>query len=504
MNTIDYSFCTEPDDCIDVAELTWPSDAPGACLRLAGTLPEFAWLDSAGQHTGWRRRRRDVIAALPLAVIEQAHKRPARLTVRGEVMAEASSFWRLWADVHAQLPRAAAGQPLSAAWIGYLGFELVDQLERLPPPSAESNALPLGRMALVDQILVLDHEARRAWRASDLRLRTTIERRFGRAPLPIDLAECWRAACAANGVDRSTRPPATRHAASDQTRAEYVARVRRIQEYIAAGDVYQVNLAQRIRCGPIGDIPRAYASLRRANPAPYAALLHWPDASSGEPCAVLSASPECFLDIDAGRVLTSPIKGTRPRGADAAADDANAAELLASAKDAAELAMIVDLHRNDLGRVCRPGTIVVENARRVEMHPSVIHTIADVRGELRADSDAIDVVKACFPAGSVTGAPKIRALEIIRELEPVARGAYCGAVGLLAHSGDAAFNVAIRTVQVRGLDAWLHVGGGVVADSDPDAEYDETLAKSRGVLSGLAAHRAPDADSRCAAQPTEL
>ncbi len=202
--------------------------------------------------------------------------------------------------------------------------------------------------------------------------------------------------------------------------------------------------------------------------------------------AVASFSPELFLQLRGAEVLTRPIKGTRPRTGDAARDERLRRELLASGKEAAELAMIVDLHRNDLGRVCRYGSVQVVRPRRVEAHPSVFHTVADIRGELAAGCDGIDLLAACFPAGSISGVPKIRALEIIGELEPAARGVYTGAIGVLGLDGQMTFNVAIRTVQMCGPQALLYVGGGIVADSDPAAEYEETLAKAAGILRGLA------------------
>jgi para-aminobenzoate synthetase component 1 len=192
-----------------------------------------------------------------------------------------------------------------------------------------------------------------------------------------------------------------------------------------------------------------------------------------------------MLEVRGAALRTSPIKGTRRRTGDEATDRAAVRELLASPKEAAELAMIVDLHRNDVGRVCQSGTVEVASPRRVEAHPTVFHTVADVVGSLRPECDAIDALAACFPAGSISGVPKIRALEIIHELEPTPRGAYCGAVGWLGLDGSATFNVGIRTVQFSGDQAVVHGGGGIVADSDPRAEYIETLDKIRGILRGL-------------------
>jgi len=265
----------------------------------------------------------------------------------------------------------------------------------------------------------------------------------------------------------------------EMERGVYERMVARALEYIAAGDIYQVNLAQRLRFDEVADPLETYRVLRRVNPARYAALLRWRDGAIG------SVSPELFLHTRGREVLTRPIKGTRPRTHDAVLDAAYRQQLIDSAKDAAELAMIIDLHRNDLGRVCEYGSVRVRNARRLEAHPTVFHTVADVCGRLRADRDLLDLLAACFPAGSISGVPKIRALEIIDELEPVARGVYTGAVGVLGLDGQMTFNVAIRTLQFCKQAATLYVGGGIVADSDPADEYEETLAKARGIVEAL-------------------
>jgi para-aminobenzoate synthetase component 1 len=255
--------------------------------------------------------------------------------------------------------------------------------------------------------------------------------------------------------------------------------VRRAIDYIEAGDCFQVNLSQRLltpaRLHPL----RLYERLRRRNPAPFAGYLDLGDF------VVLSASPERFLRVTDGWVETRPIKGTRPRAHTPAEDEAAAAELLHSAKDRAENVMIVDLLRNDLGRVCRYGSVQVPEVCRLESYPFVHHLVSQVRGRLREDRTPVDLLRAAFPGGSVTGAPKVRAMEIIAELEPTARGAYCGSLGFLGLDGSMDSNLLIRTfTQGRG---WLQfpVGGGIVADSTPEAEYEETLHKAAGLLRAL-------------------
>jgi para-aminobenzoate synthetase component 1 len=264
--------------------------------------------------------------------------------------------------------------------------------------------------------------------------------------------------------------------------------VRRVLEYIAAGDVYQVNLSQRFSSRGSFDPLELYLRLRDRSPAPFAAFLRWRDL------AVVSASPEWFYQTRGDQIVTRPIKGTRPRGRTEDDDARLAAELAASPKDRAELTMIVDLERNDLGRVCRYGSVVVRDALRLESFAQVHHLVATVEGRLRPGVGPTDVLRAMFPGGSITGAPKIRAMQIIDELEPHCRSLYTGAIGYLTRGGSSAFNIAIRTILVEGDRASYQVGGGIVADSEPEAEYEETLAKGRAlraVLEGQGGSLAP-------------
>jgi para-aminobenzoate synthetase component 1 len=304
-----------------------------------------------------------------------------------------------------------------------------------------------------------------------------------RAPDDLGLPDCWfgfydKVELISDGGTRSVVSAAdqrTRQRASlrsNFTRESYRQAVGRAKEYIAAGDVYQVNLSQRFQCEVPATPLDVHLALEQANPAPYSAFLDIGDAQ------ILSSSPECFLHIRDRQVVTRPIKGTRPRSVDPA-------ELLASPKDNAELVMITDLERNDLGRVCEFGSVHVPELVRVESYATVHHLVSTVAGTLRDDVSHLDCVRACFPGGSITGAPKIRAMEIIDELEPHARGVYCGAIGFFAPGGISQFNIAIRTVVRQGAQLTFHAGGGIVADSDPDAEYEETLTKAQGIINAI-------------------
>ena len=267
-----------------------------------------------------------------------------------------------------------------------------------------------------------------------------------------------------------------------QTEAEYRASIAAIQHYLHAGDCYQVNLAQALRTGFRGEPLEGWERLVQAHPAPFAGYMEWDGG------ALLSASPERFLAIRNGQVITEPIKGTRPRGRTPEEDQRLAEELLASAKDRAENLMIVDLLRNDLGRVCRPGSIAVPELAELHRYSNVQHLVSRVTGELREGVRPLDALLACFPGGSITGAPKKRAMEIIAELEPVPRGFYCGSMFWQTADGDFDSNILIRTLQA-GADGSLscHGGGGIVVDSDPQAEYEETLFKVRALMEAVGA-----------------
>ena len=283
---------------------------------------------------------------------------------------------------------------------------------------------------------------------------------------------------------RRPLPPSAAIAANF-TRAEYEAGVSRIREYIAAGDVYQVNLSQRFSAPFRGSPLALYRRLRARNPAPFGAYLEFAET------AIASISPERFLQLDAGTRLAAarPIKGTRPRGSTPAQDAALARELVESEKDRAENVMIVDLLRNDLGKVCRPGSVTVPALFALESHPTVHHLVSTVTGVLAGDRDAFDLLRAAFPGGSVTGAPKIRAMQIIAELERAPRGVYCGAIGYVSCTGAMDFNIPIRTIVLRDGMATFHAGAGIVWDSEPAAEYQETLAKVRTMREALTSPR---------------
>ncbi len=363
--------------------------------------------------------------------------------------------------------------------VGYLGYEMGRHLERVPRPPADAMDVPEMQLMLCDVVVVIDHFERRAHIVSTGHPESDDDARRARARERLAAATARFA-----DVMPLPDPPAPRAApriAADHSREAYEASVRRVVDYILAGDVFQANLSQRFRAelpsglGPLD----LYRRLCAANPAPFAAYLKLDDV------VLASSSPERFVRVSGDRVETRPIKGTRPRGRSTAEDAALADELVASEKDRAENVMIVNLLRNDLSRVCRDGSVGVPELCALERFATVMHLVSTVTGRLRPGLGPVDLLAACFPGGSITGAPKIRAMEIIAELEPTRRGAYCGAIGYLGFDGSMDTSIVIRTLTIRGRELTFQAGGGVVAASTPGGEYEETLTKAAALVAAL-------------------
>jgi para-aminobenzoate synthetase component 1 len=359
----------------------------------------------------------------------------------------------------------------NAWWAGWLSHDLGREIERLPVRAADDLGLPPLALGRYDAWLEWDHAAHTVHLRGDG-----------------DAEHLLRALASAPAAPLRHEPPIAWE--SSLPRVRYEQTVRRAIEYIRAGDVFQVNLSQRLAAPWTGDPFALYARLRQSSPAPFMALARLGGAD------VISASPERFVQRRGARIETRPIKGTRPRSSEPAEDRRLALALRSSAKDRAENVMIVDLARNDVGRVAAFGTVAVTELCGLESHPGVHHLVSSVEARLRPGVSVADVVRATFPPGSVTGAPKIRALELIEELEPVRRGPYCGAIGCFAPGGDIDLSVAIRTFVAAQGRLHLHVGGAVVADSDPALEWRETMHKAARLLDaagGAAGRQAPAA-----------
>jgi len=447
-----------------LTELSYRPDS-AALFEAVADRPWAVFLDSGLHYPG--QARYDIIAAEPYV----------RLVTRGgltEVHGETSELSRadpfeLLREQLAIDPACRGELPFAGGAIGYFGYDLARRLERLPARARDSERIPDMAVGIYDWAVVVDHSERRAWLVGQGRDPDTDRKWDGLVRLfTADSAERQRAPF------RVTSP-----VTSNFTPKGYGHAFDHILDYIRAGDCYQVNLAQRFTAHASGDPWLAYQRLRLINPAPYSAYMNTPYAQ------ILSASPERFLRVSNGQVETKPIKGTRPRAGHAKLDAERIAELVASEKDRAENLMIVDLLRNDLSKNCAIGSVKVPRLFEVESFATVHHLVSTVTGRLAEGRDAIDLLRGAFPGGSITGAPKTRAMQIIEELEPHRRGVYCGAIGYIGYDGDMDTNIAIRTlVHSRGIVRFW-AGGGIVADSQRDAEYQETFDKAAALLNLL-------------------
>jgi para-aminobenzoate synthetase component 1 len=355
--------------------------------------------------------------------------------------------------------------PFAGGALGYWSYDLARRMTALPDIALDDAPMPDMAVGIYDWALVLDHQTQTACLVSHRRFPETaallpqlLRRLQNLPPLPADTFRVQG------------------RVASNFTLDSYALAFAAVQAYLQAGDCYQINLAQRFSAQAEGDAFGAYLALRNLSPAPYSAFLNLPHAQ------ILCASPECFVSVRDGDVRTRPIKGTRPRGDDARRDRLLAEELRNHPKDRAENLMIVDLLRNDLGKSCVPGSVHVPELFGVETFANVHHLVSTVEGRLAPGRDALDVLRDCFPGGSVTGAPKLRAMQIIEQLEPHRRGVYCGAIGYVGFDGNMDCNIAIRTLVHSGGRIRCWAGGGIVADSVMESEYRETLDKASAML----------------------
>lgn len=441
---------------IDVQPLPFFLSGPD-CLARLRDLP-WALLFDSGRPAATMGRY-DLCMAAPVLTLVSENGSAVLRGAGGRVLQTTGDPLGLLCELLQERQVASGPLPFCGGAAGYFGYDL-----GLAEVAVQARPSPLPEMAIgiYDWALISDYAERRSW---------WVGRRAARQVLPMLTARL-----------RSEPPPAGDFSVEAGTFAEapeqeaYRAAFARVHDYLQRGDCYQVNLARRFRVGYRGDPWQAYCRLRALSPAPFGAYLSLPFAE------VLSISPERFLLLEQDRVETSPIKGTRPRRADSVADAAEAAALRASEKDRAENVMIVDLMRNDLGKVCRPGSIEVSRLFELESHASVHHLVSTVTGRLREGVTAVDLLAACLPGGSITGAPKRRAMEIIDELEPARRGVYCGAIGYLSDDGRMDTNIAIRTAVCRAGEMSYWAGGGLVADSEADSEFEETLHKARPFL----------------------
>ena len=420
--------------------------APGAVL-----------LDSGRPST--ERGRYDLMSAWPLAELSLQPNESGR------------DFLQRLRDNLNQLGRAVLPAPyelpFAGGLIGYLSYDFGRQLEQLPALSRDDLQLPDAQLGLYAWALISDHQQA----SSQLVFHPSLEASERQRLIQL-FSQPTQVLSAPFSLKQPMRP--------DISAEQYEQALERIQRYIQAGDCYQVNYTQRFSAQCEGDAWSAYCALRAACPTPFSGFM-----SLGQDNAIASLSPERFVRVSQNQVETRPIKGTRPRGKNPAEDAANAAELLASPKDRAENLMIVDLLRNDLGRTCRIGSVSVPELFTLESYPNVHHLVSSVVGELAEGKDALDLIGDSFPGGSITGAPKIRAMQIIDELEPTRRSLYCGSLLYLDVRGEMDSSIAIRSLLIKDGRVSCWGGGGIVADSDWQAEYQESITKVKVLLDTL-------------------
>jgi para-aminobenzoate synthetase component 1 len=492
---------TDPGREFPLVEELSPAPEPMEVCRRLAHLPHLLFLDSAGRYPTLSRY--SFVTADPFAWLWSRGRQVGLTYLRPGACVVQESTGDPFAVLAGQLADFPARTlpdlpPFQGGAAGLFGYDLCHHIERLPRPRHDEFAVPDLAVGLYDWVFAFDHQEQRAWVVSTGLPMKAAKQRHRRAVGRLqDVHRLLRE----RGRDAETRhasarrpelPPLTKDdlvplhplpglsgVCSNFRREDYLAAVARAVEYIHAGDCFQVNVAQRLLHPATLPPLELYERLRRRNPAPFAGYFDLGDF------VLASASPERFLRVAGGAVQTRPIKGTRPRGRTLKEDRQRAEELLASAKDRAENVMIVDLLRNDLGRVCAYGSVTVPAVCRLESFEYVHHLVSEVHGRLRPGLGPIDLLRAAFPGGSVTGAPKVRAMEIIAELEPTARGPYCGSLGYIGFDGGMDTNILIRTFTLGRGWAQFPVGGGIVADSTPENEYAETLHKAEGLVRAL-------------------
>lgn len=446
---------------LSITPLPYSPDPLGvfACLR---ARPGAVLLDSGRPVANGRF---DIISSDPLTTLEVASDGTVLITSdqlsSPAHLANDAFALQQWLLDQLDTLNEPSELPFLGGLIGYWSYDLGRESLSICSLQARAVSLPQARLGLYDWCITLDHVAQQAW------LIATPERR--------EQVGGWL-------TQEPVQPSAfTLNNAfkAELSHAQYVSRFNAVQRYIRAGDCYQINLAQRFYADYQGDEWQAYLQLREATPTPYSGFMAWEDK------AVLSLSPERFIHCRDGEVETRPIKGTRPRGTTPEEDKTLAEQLLSSRKDRAENVMIVDLLRNDLGRVCQPGTIRVPQLCHLESYPNVHHLVSVVQGTLADDYTPLSLLGAAFPGGSITGAPKIRAMQIIDELEPCQRSVYCGSLGYVDVRGSMDTSIAIRTMVAEAGRLHVWGGGGLVADSKADEEYTETLDKIRHLIGAL-------------------
>lgn len=450
------AICTGQTGQLGIAKVAVPVE-PARLFAVLHDTPGAFFLDSGMNEAGMGKKSYIGYSPKKIIVIDKKNDNP-------------------WAELENEYLAVASDEyskeyPFVGGWVGYLSYDLGRSLEKVPDQTEDDVKLPLMNMGFYDWTLEVNVDSGEAFVLS---INKENPQTF--AEEKAREIEKFVANCSDDIREEKAKQV---EVTSDFQKEEYLEILRKTIEYIYAGDIFQANISQRFQADLNVSPWRFYENLRKINPAPYAAYLNCGDF------IIASSSPERFLKITDRTVETRPIKGTRPRGQNEQEDKALGDELMASEKDAAELAMIVDLERNDLGRSCKIGSVKVTEKRSLEKYPTVFHTVATVVGEIQDGLTVVDVIKNAFPGGSITGAPKIRAMEIIEELEKHRRGVYTGAIGYLSANKNVDLNIAIRTAVIKDEIIYFQAGGGITADSDPESEYQETLDKIYALINAV-------------------
>ncbi|NOZ63996.1 MAG: aminodeoxychorismate synthase component I [Caldiserica bacterium] len=421
---------------------------PLGLLSGLSSQPYTVFLHSSMYHPEWGRYT--ILGWEPFLIFKSKGR---KVSLNGRVFSADpfETLKELWGKFY----KPEESLPFTGGIIGYFSYDLGFLLERIEEKSHDDLGIPDMVLGFYKNFIVWDHKEKFAYGTlPGIKEEMSAEEKIITPSLPLKLS-------------------------SNFTYKQYIQAIQKAKEYIRRGDIYQVNLSQRFSCPFSLNAFSYYSQLTRMNPSFYSAYLNFPEVR------VVSSSPERFLYIEKDYIQTRPIKGTRPRGSTPEEDARLKKELSESEKDKAELVMIVDLERNDLGKICQSGSVRVKRLREIEAHPTVFHTVATVEGRVKDNLTPIDCLKACFPGGSITGAPKVRAMEIIEELEPTRRNIYTGSIGYIGFNGRADFSIVIRTVIIKDGQAYFQVGGGIVSDSNPEREYQETLDKGKALITTL-------------------
>ncbi|MCB5187287.1 aminodeoxychorismate synthase component I [Methylobacillus caricis] len=444
-------------------ELPYQADSSGLFARISHH-PWAVYLDSGRPNNHYGRY--DILVADPVMTFSTRGDETEIHDHHGRQVSVEDPF-KLLKQVLERYPRFPGDLPFTGGAVGYFGYDLARRLEHLPEHAVDGENIPQMMVGIYDWAVVVDHREQKTWLVS--------------CALHEDAHPNWPDLCRLFDENIQHPQPSSLFRVVSETSsnldlAAYGLAFERIQHYIHEGDCYQVNLAQRFSAQAQGDGWLAYQRLRSVGAAPFLAFMNLPGVQ------VLSGSPERFLQVSGRHVETRPIKGTRPRFNDPAEDQLQAAELQQSLKDRAENLMIVDLLRNDIGKSCATGSVKADRLFALESYTNVHHLVSTITGKLDDEHTAIDLLRGCFPGGSITGAPKLRSMQIIEELEPHRRGVYCGAIGYIGFDGNMDTNIAIRTAVYSAGEIRFWAGGGIVADSELEKEYRETWDKASTML----------------------